>query len=248
MEKAVNRWIFITAAGAVIFALAAFFLRSEAAEVGQRGDYTLPVYDYIEIDMLKANVTIKQHKEEYIKFSFINDVPLEVDLGDNSLKIKESEKFVLSIFAGDRSEFGLVLTLPEKVYRSIEITTASGAVKLSGIKSERTRVVTGSGNIIADNIDSLYLLTTNSGNITMDFNEIVEGCSATARTGDVEFIIPSGGSAAVDFETDGGKMISDFAQGEINGSYLYGINGGETLIHASLESGTLFVSEKINKE
>ncbi len=248
MEKAVNRWILITAAGALIFALAAFFLRSEPVEVGQRGDYTLPVYDYIEIEMLKANVTLKSHDEDYIKFSYINDVPFEVDLGDNRLTIKESEKFVLSIFAGERSEFGLELTLPEKIYREIEITTASGAVSIDGINAERVSAVTGSGDIKAENIESLYLLTTNSGNITMDFKKITEGCTVFSKTGDARFIIPVGGSAAVDFETDGGKIESDFVQGEIKGSYMYGINGGETLIHASLENGTLFVSEKINKE
>ena len=45
--------------------------------------------------------------------AYKNEVPLALELGDNRLTIRESEEFVISLFAGSEAEFGLYLYLPE---------------------------------------------------------------------------------------------------------------------------------------
>lgn len=244
MEKAIGRWIIVMGALAVLFALAALFTGGELREAGIQGEELLPMCRYIEIDVQKANVELIPYDGDEIRFSYRNDVPFYAELSENGLLITESDKFVVSVLAGDRSQFGLYLYLPREEYGSIRVYTASGSVRVEDTDYENLTVITGSGDISVSGAASPVFLTTASGSITLDFEEIAEGSSIQSRTGNARLLLPHIGSAAIDFETETGRVETDLFSGSIEGSYMYSFNGGANLIHAELSSGVLTIVEK----
>ena len=237
MEKAINRWIIITALCAVGFALCAFMLKSESPSSALVEELTLPLCEYIEIDVLKLDVTLVPTDEEEIRVSYKSEVPLSIDRGDNSLSISESDEFVISLFAGE--DFGLKVYLPDEIYREIIVYTTSGSVKLGGINSEKITVVTNSGDILSEDTKSLVDLISGTGDVTLKYGTIVPESSVQLRKGSAEVIIPRGMPISIDFETDSGRLSSDMFAGSYKGSYIYSFNGGTEPIHASLDSGEL---------
>lgn len=171
-------------------------------------------------------------------------MPLEVEVGDNSLRITESTEFVISLFAGGGQDYGMYLYLPREYYRDILIYTVSGDVTLGDVDSEKITVVTNSGGITSENTRSLCSLTTGSGDILLDFYSVIPGSSVQSRTGNAEIVFPKGSSVALDFETTSGELRTDLLGGTYSGSYKYSFSGGAKQLHAALETGVLTVSEK----
>lgn len=243
-ERSVNRWLIITGILAAVFAAAAFLFQGQSLGSAKEGDEYFPLCEYISIDLLKTDVMIIPYEDDKIRFIYRNDVPLTAEIGDNSLTITESSEFVISLFAGDASDYGMYLYLPREYYRDILIYTASGNVILGDVDSEKITVVTNSGNISSENTRSLCSFATGSGDIVLDFYSVIPGSSIQSRTGNAEIVFPKGSSVALDFETDTGELKTDLISGSYPGSYMYSFSGGGKLIHASLESGVLTVREK----
>ncbi len=245
MSRAViHRWLIITGGLAAAFAAAAVIFPGESLGSARQGDEQFPLCEYISVDLLKTPVTVIPSDGDKIRFSWKNDVPLTAELGDNSLTITESSEFMISLFAGDTSDYGMQLFLPREYYRDIVIYTAAGEVRLGDIDSDRITVVTNSGRIISENTRSLCSLATGSGDIELDFYSVITGSSIQSRSGNATLTFPKGSSVALDFETDTGELRTDLLSGSFPGSHMYSFNGGGHLISASLESGTLTVSEK----
>ncbi len=243
-ERAVNRWLVITLILAAAFAAAAFLFQGKSLGTAKEGDESFPLCEYISIDLLKTNVTVIPTDEEKIRCVWRNDVPLTAELGDNSLTITESTDFVISLFAGDVRDYGMLLYLPREFYRDILIYTVSGNVTLGDVDSDKITVVTNSGSIVSENTRSMCSLVTGSGDIMLDFYRVIAGSGVQSRSGNAEIVFPKGSSVALDFETDTGELSSDLISGSYSGSYMYSFNGGRHLIHAALETGVLTVSEK----
>ncbi len=245
MKRAVlHRWLIITGAAAAAFAAAAVMIPGESLGSARQGDDYFPLCEYINVDLLKTPVTVIPYDGDRIHLLWKNDVPLTADIGDNSLTISESSEFVVSLFAGDTGDYGMKLYLPREYYRDIVIYTATGDVAIGDVDSDRITVVTNSGDILSENTRSLCSLATGSGDIRLDFYSVIAGSSIQSRTGNAEIIFPEGSSVALDFETDTGELKTDLIGGSYPGSYMYSINGGGNLIHASLESGSLTMREK----
>lgn len=243
-HTALHRWVIVTGMLAAAFAAAAVLIPGESLGAAAEGSEDFALCEYIDIDLLSVPVSVIPYEGERIKLEWRNDVPLTTELGDNSLTITESSEFVISLFAGDTTDYAVQLYLPKEYYRSITIYTAAGDVTLGDIDSDKITVVTNSGNIISKNTRSLCSLVTGSGDILLDFYSVITGSSIQSRTGNAEIIYPKGSSVALDFETDSGQLSTELLSGSFPGSHMYSFNGGGHLIHASLETGTLTVSEK----
>lgn len=243
-ERVVNRWLVITGILAAVFAAAAFLFPGKSLGSAKEGDEYLPLCEYISIDLLKTDVTLIPWDEDEIRFTYRNDVPLSVEVGDNSLSITESTEFVISLFAGDSRDYGMYLYLPREYYRDILIYTVSGDVILGDVDSDKITVVTNSGGITSEATRSLCSLTTGSGDILLDFYSVIPGSSVQSRTGNAQIVFPKGSSVALDFETKTGKLSTDLISRSYQGSYKYSFNGGAKHIYAALESGVLTVREK----
>lgn len=244
MEKAVDRLLIITAVFALLFGAAAYHFRGSSHATIKTFDREVAVCEYIDVDVPKLDVIVIPYDGKRIRVAYKNDLPLEITLGDNRLSITESSEFVISLFVGGSSDFGLYLYLPKTIYRDITIYTGAGNVRVGGVNSEKLTVITNSGDIFCEDAISLANLVTGSGNITLDCNVVIEESSIQSRSGNVSFIFPSDSSVAVDFETNSGECETDLISGKLYGSNMYSFNGGGTLIHATLETGTLTIGKK----
>lgn len=242
MEKIINRLLAVTLTGAAFFGGIAFLLRNSRHDTVSQGENYFDVCDYIDIDLQSLDVTVIPSDSDEIRVSYKNDLPLAFELGDNSLSITESKDFVVSLFAGSESEFGLYLFLPERSYREVSVTTGTGNVRIGRVDSQQLNVLTESGDIVCENMVSLSRLTTTSGYISVDFEAVMSGTEILSRRGSAEITLPPDSSTAVDFRTEEGECVTDLWAGQFYGSHMYSMNGGDKLISAAIERGTLKIN------
>ena len=243
MERAVNRLIIVFAALAALFAAGAYFFRGAPHGTAYEDELETAVCDYIDIDVLRLDVTVLPYDGDDIIIKYRNDLPLTFEKGDNTLYISESDEFVISLLSG-RERFGMYVYLPRTIYREITVYTGSGSVMLGALDAQKISVATGSGAITSEDTRSLVYLSSGSGDITLDFEAVIAESTIITRSGNARLILPQDSSVALDFETETGACECPFITGRIIGSYMYSINGGRELIHAELEQGTLSVSGK----
>lgn len=244
MEKVINILLIGTLLGALIFGALAYHFRNAEHDSVTEGEYSFPVCDYIDIDLLKLPVTVVPYDGDEIVVAYKNDLPLSIETGDNSLMITESDMFVISLFAGGEAEFALNLYLPRRTYREIYIYTGNGTVRIGGVDCQKFSALTEGGDIICKGMNSLLNITTTSGFISVDFNTVVSDSEILSRNGNVELILPKDSSVAVDFETETGHCETNLWGGLIPGSYMFSFNGGDKLVHAVLDKGVLTIKEK----
>lgn len=243
VEKAVNRLMIVTAAFALAFGAGAYHFRNAPHAGAYEDELEVSLCEYIDIDVLRLNVSVIPYDGDRIRISYTNDLPLIIEKGDNSLSISESDEFVISILA-ESARFGMTVSLPRDIYREITVSTGSGSVSLGALDAERISVSTGSGAVDSEGTRSLVYLSSGSGDITVDFEAVIPESTVITRSGNADILLPKGSSVALDFETETGACECDLIAGRVVGSYMYSINGGRDLIHATLEQGTLTVSGK----
>lgn len=243
MEKKINRFFVVSLILGVLFGVAAYLVRDypHASEAG--GEYFFPKLEYIDIDLQRLGVELIPCDGDEIIVEYKNDRPLLMEVGDNTLTVTESSDFVVSLFAGKRSEFGVKIYLPDKIYREITVYTATGAINVYGIDCLKLSAVTESGDINIEKMDYLASLVTTSGNIRADITDVINDTDILNRSGDIELYIPPNSSVAIDFKTENGECITDMISGQIYGDFLYAFNGGKRQISVTAAHGTLVFRE-----
>ena len=244
MEKIVNRLLIITAAAAVIFGALAFVFRNAGHDNAAEGDESFSVCEYIEINLVKLNAEIIPYDGDEIRVCYKNNLPLIIEHGDNSITISEDEKFVISLFPGSQSEFGVSVYLPERSYREISVVTGGGNVKVGRVDSKLLKVITENGDISFNNAVSQFNISTTSGFVSLDIEAVMRNCSILSRKGNVDIYVSQKASVAVDFETQTGACVPEITGGRASGSGVYGINGGARSIYAAVQEGTLTIKKR----
>lgn len=241
MEKKVNRLLAVTFVFALLFGGGAYLFRNSEHDTIAEGEREFELCEYIDVDLQRLSVTVIPYDGETLRVKYKNDLPLDFELGDNKLSITESTEFVVSLFAGRESEFGLYLYIPRVSMRDIKINTGLGSVRIGRVDCRKLTVLTESGDILCDDMVSLCRLTTSSGHISVDFEYVIDGCEVLSRRGDVDMTLPPESSVAVDFRTDTGECVTDLWSGLVRGSYLFSFNGGGRVIVATVEKGVLTI-------
>lgn len=245
MGKVFNRWLVVLGALTVVFGACVFMLRgSKGNAVYYEGDNTVPLCANIELNLLKCDVRLIPYDGEDIRFCYKSAVPITVMRGDNRLVVSESDEFRLMLLSDGRQDFNFTLYLPQTEYDVITVYASSGSVSASGITAESLSAVTKSGNIDIEECAALTRLTSGTGDIRLCFDGVTEGSGVETRSGNAEIILPKGSSVALSYETQTGDFQSDMISGKVEGSYMFSFSGGETLIYADVERGTLTVNEK----
>ena len=90
VEKAVNRLMIVTAAFALAFGAGAYHFRNAPHAGAYEDELEISLCEYIDIDVLRLNVSVIPYDGDRIRISYINDLPLIIEKGDNSLSISES--------------------------------------------------------------------------------------------------------------------------------------------------------------
>lgn len=244
MEKVVNRLIVVTFAAALIFGALAYRFRDAEHDSAYREDLSFSLCEYIDIDLNRMDVTVTPYDGDLIMVSYAGNLPLDFVIGDNHLSISESEKYMISLFMDGNNDHKLELTLPRRVFREISVYTGTGRVNVGDIDSGVISVITNSGDIRCEGVASRCSISTTSGNVTVDFEEVVSGTSILTRSGNADLLLPKNSSVEINFETETGECVTDLWNGSVAGSYRYGFNGGDRLINAAIGSGTLKINEK----
>lgn len=244
MEKKINKFLVLSLVLGVLFGAAAYMFRNSphASEAG--GEFTFPKLEYLDIDLQRLDVELIPYDGEEITVEYKNDRPLDMEIGDNTLTITESDAFIVSLFAGKRSEFGVKIYLPRARYRDITIYTATGGINIRGVACQKLSAVTESGDISVDEMDYLASLVTTSGSIRADITDVVKDTDILNRSGDIEITLPPESSFAIDFMTKDGECRTDMISGQIYGDYLYAFNGGKRRISVTAEHGTFVFNER----
>ena len=102
----------------------------------------------VKVSVLAAKLTVTSHDEDFILAEYDNpsDTPkFSATLMENKLIFKESKLF--SLFKNPLEEYALNVYLPKKLFKSLEICTASGGAEVSGVQSESFILNTASGKI-----------------------------------------------------------------------------------------------------
>lgn len=238
MDRILNRCILITALLGAVFAAAAFFFKGESNAAASAAEY-LPRFEYIDIDLLRLDVMVIPCDELKITLEYTNDIPLDIEYGDNRLSISESDRFVISLFSGSSENFCLKVYLPREIYRELNIYTASGDIFVGGVDAMKLTAVSGSGNITSVDTCSLASFITDYGDISVDFAYIIPDTVIQSRKGSGRLTLPHGSSVSIEFDTISGSIGGSALGGRCEGSGTYGFNGGRNLIQCAFESGEL---------
>ncbi len=244
MEKRVTWLMIISLAAALAFGALTYKFRNADHDSLFEEAYSFDLCEYIDVDVSRMSVMLVPYDEPTISAAYKNDRPLEFEMGDNKLTIKESSKFVVSLFTGDESDYSLCLYLPKTAYREISVYTGTGKIMAGRVDALSLTAGTGSGDIICDDTISRLHLSTVSGNMDIDFEMVAEGSGVRSRKGNVNFTVPDKSSFTLDFETKTGQCECDFIQGASMGTYQYVFNGGDNHISAYVEQGILTIKEK----
>ena len=227
-----------------MFGTVAFLFRNADHDSVFREELSFPMCEYIDVDLPKLPVTLIPYDGDNITVKYANDLPLVFAIGDNLLKVSESEEFAISLFTGLGSDFGLYLYVPDKLFRDISLYSGTGNINIGRVDCHNLSAITNSGDIYCDNLLSHGSFTTTSGKIFVNYKEIITEAEIFSRNGDVELTFPKNSSVEVDFETRSGSCVTDLWGGAVTGSYLYSFNGGRHTVKATLERGTLTIKEK----
>lgn len=244
MEKIINRCLVVSLILSVLFGVLAYLTRNEphASEAG--GEFTFPLLEYLDIDLQLLDVELIPYDGEEITVEYKNDRPLDMEIGDNTLTITESDTFIVSLFAGKESEFGLTIYLPRTAYRDIAIYTGTGNISVRGVECKKLSAVTDSGDIEIDDMSYLASLVTTDGSIRADITTLVRDTDILNRNGNIDITIPRESSVSIDFRTKDGECRTDKISGQIHGDYVYAWNGGRTRIGITAEHGIFTVRER----
>lgn len=244
MEKAVNRLLIFSLLAALAFGALTYKFRNADHDSLFEEAYAFDLCEYIDVDVSRMSVMLIPYDEPTISVAYRNDKPLEFEVGDNRLSITESNGFVVSLFAGDESEFSLCLYLPKTAYREISVYTGTGNITAGRVDALSLTACTGSGNIICDDAISRLNLSTISGKMDVDFEMVAEGTEINSRRGNVNFTVPPESRFTLDFDTKTGLCDCVLNHGSPMGTYQYVFNGGGNLVSAYVEQGILTIKEK----
>lgn len=244
MEKRVNFLMIFSLVAALAFGALTYKFRNADHDSLFEEAYSFELCEYIDVDVSRMSVMLVPYDEPTISVAYKNDRPLEFEMGDNKLSITESNRFVVSLFAGDESDFSLCLYLPETAYREIAVYTGIGRIIAGRVDALSLTASTGSGDIICDDAISRLNLSTISGKMDIDLEMVAEGSEIRSRKGNVELTVPHKSGFTLDFDTKTGICDCDFIQDTPMGAYQYVINGGGNQISAYVEQGILTVKEK----
>lgn len=244
MEKIINRALIASLILAAAFGGLAYLFRNYPHASAAGGEFTFPLLQYLKVDLQRLDVNVVPYDGGEITLVYKNDRPLEIEIGDNELKITESDKFIVSLFAGSEAEFGLTIYLPRAEYREISIFASTGSISVGETVCRKLLAVTESGDIAIRGASYPFSLSTMSGNISAELNSVADGSDILDRTGDVELTVPPESSFAIDYGTKDGKCVSGLIRMQIEGDYLYSFNGGKQQISVTAEHGTFTFDER----
>lgn len=148
-------------------------------------------------------------------------------LPDGTLKVDVQEKFHVNLFFPVSGKLQVELSLPEKDYEKLDLSTATGDIKATKLSVKKTNIVSSTGDVELDGLtgDSLDIQTdtgdmrlsgirstvqiqTTTGEInSLLLPELVHDVSIKSETGDIRIKVDKEPAAAsIDLSTETGSI------------------------------------------
>lgn len=184
----------------------------------------------LKVCTLSAKLKLTAHDEDFILAEYDNpaETPkFSATLTENKLIFKESKLFSLVMLKNPIDEYSLNVYLPRRLFKSIEICTASGGAEVSGVESEEFILNTASGKIDITGTFGDIKLKSASGNIVFANNPetTAKSLRISSASGDIEaasraesFSI-SGVSGKITYTNACGKGSISMTSGNIDVNY-----------------------------
>lgn len=183
----------------------------------------------IKIGVLAAKLAVTAHDEDFIFAEYDNpsETPkFSATLQDKKLILKESMLF--SLFRNPLEEYTLNVFLPKKLFRSIEINTASGGAAISDVQAEFFTLNTASGDVNAQGAFENIAIKTASGNVTFVNNaeSPAKKLKISSASGNIDVTAPaesytiSGVSGKTVYNGASGKGSISMTSGNIDVNYI----------------------------
>lgn len=180
----------------------------------ERREIEVPDWARISISSADMPLEVYVHSGDKIIVEYIGESELIIDGDELELRIRRVEDFVFSLFSRDLLNYGMIVRLPERVYREISLTTASGNIYAENIHSELIRVTSRTGNVHLHALEGLVTVSTRQGDINLEFINFTDACSIETESGDVSVLMPERIAVRLDFFTASGLFTSDFFRRE----------------------------------
>ena len=223
----------LVADGAWSFGWSDYRYDDSGYEIGE-GSIPFTEITHIEIDWVDGAVEIVPCQDTYPSISEDSDEALpesaevrwRVSEDGKTLSIKyRKSSWFFSVGSGSRNK-RLTLRIPERLLEQmvgIDVEVISSAVTVRGISAQRLEV------------------STESGNVTLDACTFAEADVET-ENGDVVLRMPTDAAFVLNWETERGKLSSDFSFVQEGTRYTVG-NGGAT-VSVETERGDLLLARK----
>lgn len=197
--------------------------------------------DQIQVESDVASIKIGESSDEQIHV-FLNgtmdeknkeNYRLSVESHGNQAEIKfemsENNKFGFSFFENNPFDTELIISLPTKTFKEVNINSNVGKIEMETIRAEELVVGTNVGKItlneyigkmaeLKTDVGSIEVINasgkmnieTNTGEVYLGMDKIDEDIDITSDTGKVEVVVQNKpDSLALDLKSDIGKVTAD---------------------------------------
>ncbi len=223
----------------------------------------------IDLDWIDGSVTVVSCEDAYISLteSAAEEIPeasqlrwhLDEDGKTLTVKYRKSSQFFG--FGSAKKDKDLILRVPERLFGALEISihVNSTKVRVDGIEGARLDFTSQTGELkvrggrfetvcaesevglisIEADVTERVELTTEEGNLELESTVCPARVKLENEEGDLILRLPADASFTLDFESEDGRLHSDFAYERQNGRYV--VKDGATRFSVETEEGDLFL-------
>ncbi len=175
-----------------------------------REEHNLPFKAYLEINVTNIPLNITVYDGDDIRIKYINETELIIEENEYCYFISQDPDFAFTLFAKDQLYYGLEILLPDEVYRSISISTASGNIDYSLSYAENIYITSRSGKVNASGLVGDVTIKTSNADIYADFTYFTKDCELQSDSGNIYVKMTEQCEPMLDFYADNGKISTDF--------------------------------------
>lgn len=168
-------------------------------------------------------ITLNSSDSETCTVEWESGLPLIVSCDEyGTLRITEDDSFFMTLFSAKSKNSGIIITVPEKSYERIKLSSSSGDITCSDISCETVDIYTRNGNISVYGPDSRSKIKSESGDIYLSVSPFEGDMAVNGGTGDItmdiadfdffmEFTTLEGSCTSYGFDNDIGGRKGDAA-------------------------------------
>lgn len=245
-----GKLLMLFAAAAAVSGMGALTIQFFAADLFgwestvYREEYSLPFKSYLNINVTNIPLYIDIYDGDEIKISYKNETALLIEENEYSYTISQDADFAFSLFSLDFLDYSATILLPDRVYREVVITSASGNVEFLRAYARSLDITSRSGSITVTEAVGNMRLKTVYGNIDADFISFGENCLLESESGDITVKMPGDRLVWLEFLTENGSFTSDFFKNEYKnrrGDFFMANSESAKKLSVCTKSGNLFL-------